>query len=447
MPEPIIDSQVPLPAGQPANQPAAQPPGQPLRLDDDDDDDQPKISFGGQVSALRPWLLVVAGGALLGLLFAAFSTSDFIQHLDRQVHSIHCSFVPGAGRELGESGCRAALLSSYSSVFRQSLWGGIPVALWALAVFAYLLFRAIEFSLRPKLSKKETLYLIAATLLPVGTSIIFGTIALTKIGEICKLCAGIYFSSAVCLLGAIVAHVKARRADAPGLWHNEYGLWFGEGVAYVAILTVIYALLAPLSEKSGRGCGTLVKKDDPNQVLFNIGGSNAGVPSVAVIDPLCGACKGFEERIEASGLLERINLRGVLMPLDSSCNWMVKESLHPGACAVSEAILCDRDRGAQVLAYAFAHQEELINLAKSDDNKLRQRLADQFPNVKGCLGTPAIKNKVNKSLRWAVANALPVLTPQLFVNDKRMCDEDTDLGLEYTVSAMLATGPDTAGRK
>jgi hypothetical protein len=205
--------------------------------------------------------------------------------------------------------------------------------------------------------------------------------------------------------------------------------------------------MAPLSDKSAHGCGTLVKKDDPNQVLFALGGSNSGAPSIAVIDPLCGACKGFEERMEGSGLLDRINLRGVLMPLDSTCNWMVKESLHPGACAVSEAILCDRDRGAQVLAYAFAHQEELINLAKSDDAKLRQRLTDQFPNLKGCLGTPAIKNKVNKSLRWAVANALPVLTPQLFVNDKRMCDEDTDLGLEYTVSAMLASGPATAGRK
>ncbi len=278
-------------------------------------------------------------------------------------------------------------------------------------------------------------------------SVIFGFLAITKIGEICKLCAGIYFSSFVTLFGAVVAHVKARRADGSGLWHNEYGLWFAEGVGYVAVLTLLYFMLAPLSDKSARGCGTLVKKDDPSQVLFALGGATAGTPSIAVVDPLCGACKGFEERIEGSGLLERINLRGVLMPLDSTCNWMVKESLHPGACTVSEAILCDRDHGAQIMAYAFTHREELINLGKTDENKLRQRLAEQFPSVKGCLGTPAIKNKVNKSLRWAVANALPVLTPQLFVNDKRVCDEDTDLGLEYTVSAMLAAGPGAAGRR
>jgi hypothetical protein len=29
-----------------------------------------------------------------------------------------------------------------------------------------------------------------------------------------------------------------------------------------------------------------------------------------------------------------------LFPLDKECNWMVSESLHPGSCAVSEAVLC-----------------------------------------------------------------------------------------------------------
>ncbi|MBN2360850.1 MAG: hypothetical protein JXR83_15450 [Deltaproteobacteria bacterium] len=445
MPEPIIDSELPVPP-EPSTGPAPQPTQQPL-LEDDDDDGAPPVRFGGGISELRPWLLVVAGGALLGLLFAAFSTSDFVKHLDRQIHSIHCSVVPGAGLEIGESGCRAALMSPYSSLFRQSLWGGIPIALLALAVFAYLMFCAIEFALRPKLSKTDTRYLVAAALLPVVTSVFYGIVSIVAVGEFCDNCVGIYFSSALALFGAVVAHVKARRADQPGLWHNAYALWFGEGVAYVAVLTFIYFLLAPLNDKSVRGCGTLVRSDDPNQVMFALGGVARGAPAITVIDPLCSACTGFEARIRSSGLLDRINMRGVLMPLDSTCNWMVKESLHPGACAVSEAILCDRDRGAEIMDYALAHRNELIDLAKSDEKKLRQRLVEQFPAIKGCLGTPGIKNKVNKSLRWTVANALPVLTPQLFIGDRRLCDEDTDLGLEYTMAAMLAAGPGAAGRR
>jgi hypothetical protein len=30
-----------------------------------------------------------------------------------------------------------------------------------------------------------------------------------------------------------------------------------------------------------------------------------------------------------------------------------------------------------------------------------------------------------------------VLTPQLFVDKVKLCDEDVDLGLEYTLAAML----------
>ena len=59
---------------------------------------------------------------------------------------------------------------------------------------------------------------------------------------------------------------------------------------------------------------------------------------------------------------------------------------------------------------------------------MRAELEARFPKVKGCLGGPQVKNKLTKSLRWAVANAIPVLTPQLFVREKRMCDEDTRPG-------------------
>ena len=138
----------------------------------------------------------------------------------------------------------------------------------------------------------------------------------------------------------------------------------------------------------------------------------------------------FREHYELSRKLDCASV-------DSKCNWMVKEALHPGACAVSEALLCDRDRAGEVLAWAFENQEELITTAKKSDRDVRKMIKSAFPRVKGCLGSPRIRNKLNKSLRWAVANAIPVLTPQLFIGGTRICDEDTDLGLEYTVASML----------
>ncbi|MCC7380458.1 MAG: hypothetical protein IT384_01405 [Deltaproteobacteria bacterium] len=384
------------------------------------------------------WLWAAAVIALAAAAFAGMSTADFIEHLDRQVHSIHCSLVPGASQQIGESGCRTVMMSPYSSLFRTSLWGGLPISLLAMAVFSYLVYRAVDFAMNTDRTRRETGFLIAAWLLPVLMSVIYGMIAATKIGATCKLCVGVYVTSALGFLCALIAHAKQEADLGGGSSASDYIRWFGEGTLFVAVLGALYLFGAPQTAKATEGCGHLVKKDDPSGVMVSLGGR--GAKSIALLDPLCPACRGFDQRLEASGLRQQLDLTAVLFPLDQTCNWMVKTSLHPGACAVSEAILCSPERARQILDWAFAEQESLVAEAKADERKLRDRIGQRFPDVKGCLGSPKVKNKLNKSLRWAVANALPVLTPQLFIGERRVCDEDTDLGLEYTIASMLQQG-------
>ncbi|MFN8640333.1 MAG: vitamin K epoxide reductase family protein [Candidatus Binatia bacterium] len=395
-----------------------------------------------RAGAATPFLALAAAAALLGAVFAAVATSDFIRHLDRQVHSIHCSFIPGAGAEIGESGCRTVMLSPYSSVFRDALWGGLPISLLALAVFAYLTMHLARTLLSANpFTTGDGLYLLLATALPLVMSAVYAYVAVSRVGAVCKLCVGIYVSSGVLFLAAALA--TARAAPSPSGAAAPFGRharWFAEGVAYVGLLSVAYVLFAPISPKPVTGCGTLVKRGE-DDIMIPLPTARGGTPAIVVLDPLCPACKGFDERMRASDLYAALQVRAVLFPLDSACNWMVKESLHPGACAVSEAMLCATDAAGEILDWAFAHQEELRTTAGQSDAAVRQRIAQQFPQVQGCLGSGAIKNRVNKSLRWAVANALPVLTPQLFIGDRRVCDEDTDLGLEYTIASMTrATG-------
>ena len=429
--------------------------GQPMSFDDDRP--KPPVDYqystqaprrgGGDPSAARPFLFIALIGAILGAVFSGLSTSDFINHLDRQVHSIHCSFIPGAAAEIGESGCRTVMLSPYSSLFRESMWGGLPISLLAFAVFAYLVMRTGQLAFGTRLTKRETTFLLAAVMLPVSMSVIYGYVAMVKVGAVCKLCVGVYLASAALLVGAIGAHTKSA-PSAQGDHMSTWAKWFAEGVLFVAVLAGMYVLFAPQADKSEAGCGTLAKREDTAGVFIKMGASKGGTGAIAVLDPLCPACKGFDARLQASGLYSRLDLDTVLFPLDSTCNWMVKDSLHPGACAVSEAMLCDKEGAEEILDFAFKHQEELREQAKADEAKLRKRLEKEFPRVKGCLGSATVKNKLNKSLRWAVANALPVLTPQLFIGDKRVCDEDTDLGLEYTVSRMLDGGSSSSrGRR
>ena len=65
----------------------------------------------------QPWLGLVLLGAVVGVVFAAISTYDFVQHLDRQVHNLHCSFIPDVSHT-GKSDCQVAMMNPYSSVFR-----------------------------------------------------------------------------------------------------------------------------------------------------------------------------------------------------------------------------------------------------------------------------------------------------------------------------------------
>jgi hypothetical protein len=116
---------------------------------------------------------------------------------------------------------------------------------------------------------------------------------------------------------------------------------------------------------------------------------------------------------------------------------MITETTHPGACTVSEAVLCAGDRAPLVIAWAFEVQDEIRAAAKTDPAAAARYVKQKFPDLAACVGSPDARSRLNKSLRWSVANNIHVLTPQLFVNNVKLCDEDVDLGLEYALSIML----------
>jgi uncharacterized membrane protein len=399
--------------------------------------------------------------ALAGLVFASASTLDFVQHLDRQVHELHCSFVPGlVAPDEDSTGCQVTLLSPYSSIMRTSLWGGIPISLPAMAVFAFLAFRALELLLADA-SRRTTAAAIAlvATLVPVLASCVMGYLAFTKLHAACKLCIGIYTSSGVALLMATAALLAARgeatsadraasadpMAPATTMPPRPAVAWLaavGQAFAFVTVPVVVYATLVPDYPSRFIGsCGALAEPDDPYGVMVPLGPKGSGAPAIEVFDPLCPSCRGFEERLTASGQDLLLQRRAVMFPLDSECNWMVTRSLHPGACRVSEAVLCGTTVASvgpdAVVAWAFEQQETLLAAGKQDLENVSKMIVARFPELGSCLRSPEVESRLNKSLRWAVKNQLPVMTPQLYVAGVKLCDEDSDLGMDYTLHRML----------
>lgn len=431
----------------------------------------------------HPFLVVALVGALLGFGFASFSTYDFAQHLDRQVHDVHCSFVPGlAEGEQSSAGCEATMMSPYSSVFRGSVWGGIPVSLPAMSVFAFLLFFGADliFARRQEDPRATGFYALGA-LIPAVTSAVMGYISLSVLDAACKLCIGIYGSSALLLIGAGGLWLRAWQGTGSGIEDPSRGpgpgedpAWasddvddeagselqaregpdverggggdrisfamlagfFGLGVLFVVVPVGAYVGAAPDHSEFIGTCGSL-DEPPPEELLVEMG-PQRGTPALEVFDPLCPACRGFERRYEATNFDDELARRAVLFPLDDECNWMLDQSVHPGACAVSEAILCGKDqRAGEVIDWAFDHQERIREVASNDDRDVRAMIGEQFPELESCVGSPQVQSELNQSLRWAVDNELKVLTPQFYVDGVRLCDADTDLGLKYSLSQML----------
>src|SRR5690242_12138402 len=90
-----------------------------------------------------PAILGVVASAM-GLFFSAFSTHDYAEHLDRQLHATHCSFIPGLeGAAAGANACTVAMYSPYSALYRTKYWGGVPISLFALGAYAFFLAFAV----------------------------------------------------------------------------------------------------------------------------------------------------------------------------------------------------------------------------------------------------------------------------------------------------------------
>ncbi|MCB9612073.1 MAG: hypothetical protein H6721_13425 [Sandaracinus sp.] len=379
-------------------------------------------------------VLVLAASA--GLASSSVSTLDFVQHLDRQVHGLHCSFLPGLDEaHLGEaSGCQVALMSPYSSVLRESIWGGLPVSLPAMGVFAFLLWATAHVWLCGLADRRRTwLWLAAAWSLPFLTSIVMGSLALTQLDAFCKLCVLVYAASTIGF--GTTLFVAWRLGDREPVPRRPLVVAVVVGLACVVVPASAYALVAPDFDRYVGACGQLADASDRHRILLDLGGEGPDV--IEVLDPLCPSCRSFEKRFAALGGESRAKRRALLFPLDDACNWMVAEALHPGACAVSEAVLCAEERAPEVLAWAFEEQERIVEATRADPGAAARLVSARFPEVASCVGTPAVRNRLNHSLRWAVKNQLPVMTPQAYVDGTRVCDADTDLGLDYVLARLL----------
>jgi uncharacterized membrane protein len=382
--------------------------------------------------------IVALIGSLLGLLFASYSTMDYAEHLDRGLHDVHCSIIPGAPATSEAEACRAAMYSAYSALFRESLWGGIPISLFAMGAFAFLAGFSVYLLVASNQAPKSAVTFFAVvSITPLLVSLLMLTISVTKLGHLCKTCVGIYIASFIVACGGLSGLLTLRGEARPRISPLLPLAWLA-GLGIVTLMpTVVYATSVPNHKPYLAKCGTLKQPKMTAGAPLKIRGSRAVQPVLFFEDPLCPTCRAFHERLLTEDVFERLDVDLVMFPLDSECNWMLDTPLHPGACIVSKAVLCGGDRTRQVLEWAYDEQVFLGRAGKAGANVLRAAIKQKWGDeLLRCVDDRKTDVLLNQHLHYASDNGIPVSTPQMYLGTRRVCDEDTDMGLRYTLSEL-----------
>jgi uncharacterized membrane protein len=396
--------------------------------------------------------LVALLAALLGLVFAAYSTYDYAEQLDRQIHAVHCSFIPGAPVSIdADNPCKAALFSTYSAIFRSTYWGGVPISLFGLGSFAFFVGFAVYLWVGGRrVGRMAHPTFVALTQGPLAASAIMFAISVTHLHALCKLCVGIYVSSLVLAVAAVLG-MRAHGAEQDALGGSKSTNTRRGGSAFflplvsvvalgvsAALPAIIYVSLLPDYRPLLDTCGKIATSTDPHHSLLKIPTAHPVRAVTLFEDPLCPTCKAFHQRLVDEGVFERLDVTLAMFPLDSECNWMLDRSLHPGACVLAKAVICGGNAKARaVLEWSFDEQENLRELGKQGAGPLTSKIAERWGHdLSACVTGKQVDIQLNQQLHFAANNHVPVSTPQMFLGDERICDEDTDLGLKYTLAQL-----------
>jgi uncharacterized membrane protein len=377
--------------------------------------------------------------SLLGLLFASYSTLDYASHLDRRLHDVHCSFIPGAAATGEAEACRAAMYSPYSALLKDQYWGGLPISLFALGAFCFFAAFSLYLLLSGERAPRRAggfFALVGVT--PLLVSILMFTIALTQLGQLCKTCVGIYIASFLLAFGSVSFWLANRNERSAALVSVPLlGAWLA--VLGITALTpaLVYAASTPDQRPYLTQCGEIKQAKMKGDSPIKLRGSRAVQPTMLFEDPLCPTCKAFHDRLVIEDIIEKLDIELVMFPLDSECNWMLDRPLHPGACIVSKAVLCGEGNSRQVLEWAYAEQEYLTRAGKAGSGVLRAAIKQRWgESMLRCVDDRKTDTRLNNHLHFASENNIPVSTPQMYLGKRRICDEDTDLGLRYTLKQL-----------
>jgi protein-disulfide isomerase/uncharacterized membrane protein len=168
----------------------------------------------------------------------------------------------------------------------------------------------------------------------------------------------------------------------------------------------------------------------------------APIRVVEFSDFLCPYCRqiagAFNAYVPQSG--NRVAIYFKNYPLEQTCSPKLKQTIHPGACALALGAHCANDQGRFWAYHDRVFGSPPKNPQAADIVAVAREIGADVPKFEACLGAPQTRERLAAEI--AEANTLKVdATPTLFINGKRLSRTSDFLQMVEREAARLGLPP------
>lgn len=283
-----------------------------------------------------------------------------------------------------------------------ALFLGIPLAIWGAFLYTVLLFLTYVDKINKKLNleilkvfKNPKSYIATLGLISFCCSMILAGVQFFEIKKVCVLCFLTYFIDLSIALvakekGFFIKDIKNTVLDfisGAKKYLTLFIIVLAAGIGFLAYMQTSLVLSPSLqAEKENKEMHKSFEEFQKMRTnIYAIKGNTLGNPDGKVIvyiysDFLCPFCKISNTMLHKLAKEEKeVVVYHINFPLDSECNPMLRDSVHPNSCMLSRYALAAEKQGAYWDMTSLLYdnlpnsEEEILTLAKSldiDTNKL-----------------------------------------------------------------------------
>jgi len=320
--------------------------------------------------------------------------------------------------------CNAVESSPWASLF-----GHFPLAGFAAGWYAAGLLIA-AMAILPAWRRNGLKALLAHSIAALVASIFYLFIMVTQIKLLCLLCLvvdglNLVYVAVVWSLKRYSNHLNR----GPKSQFNSFAI-----VSVVALVITALGIQGSFSDPNAR---SLTQADIDYMAAKMAAYPRQSVPSLEGEHPImgnptgkitiikysdfqCPSCKAgaytVHPMVQRHPELVRFEWRA--FPLDSACNRMVKQKMHPYACEAAKAAFCMNRRGhfKEFYEYLFDHQEQISTELIFEE---AQALGVTRDELSACMESDEIKKMLDRDIEDGVVLGVES-TPTFFVNGRKI---------------------------